>query len=437
MQSYYYHQYQPRNSRKKPFRPGLARMAAAMLASALPQSAPVRIAVNESHEPAILKSVPQLRLAAFYFAYFGFVGTFSPYFSLYLQSLGHGAAAIGALLAGQQAMRLLAPTLWAGMADRRGQHAPLLRLALGMVVVVALALCFVSDFWMLLVLMALLGFCTNAALPLFEAITFMHLRDDIGRYGRLRVWGSIGFIVAVSGIGMTLDIWPIALLPWLVLATLAASFAVALSVPDVESPRERPQPVSVWPVMRRPEVIAFFTACFLMSVAHGPLYAFYSIHLADNGWSKTSVGAMWSLGVIAEIAVFLAMPQLTRRFSMRRLLAFSFACGVVRFAMIGWLVESWLLMALAQLLHAATFGLYHATAVSFINRWFAGPLRARGQALYASLTFGAGGMLGSFGSGQIWEMFGSAPTYAAASLCCLGGTMLVLWKLPADKSTGG
>jgi PPP family 3-phenylpropionic acid transporter len=377
------------------------------------------------------RSIPQARLATFYFAYFGFVGAFSPYFSLYLQSLGHGAAAIGALLAGQQAMRLVAPTLWAGMADRRGRHAPLLRVALGLVVVVALALCFVSEFWTLLVLMALLGFFTNAALPLFEAITFMHLRDDIGRYGRLRVWGSIGFIVAVSGIGMTLDIWPIALLPWLVLATLAASFAVALAVPDVEEVRERPQAASVWPVMCRPEVIAFFAACFLMSVAHGPLYAFYSIHLAGNGWSKTLVGAMWSLGVIAEIVVFLAMPQLTRRFDMRVLLAFSFACGVLRFVMIGWLVDSYWLMALAQLLHAATFGLYHATAVSFINRWFAGPLRARGQALYASLTFGAGGMLGSFGSGVAWELFGAAPTYAAASLCCLIGVVLLIWKLPA------
>ena len=376
------------------------------------------------------KPVPRLRLASFYFAYFAFVGAFSPYFSLYLQSLGHGAAAIGALLAGQQAMRLVAPTLWAGVADRRGQHAPLLRLALGVVVLVALAMCFVSSFWPLLLLMALLGFFTNAALPLFEAITFVHLRDDIGRYGRLRVWGSIGFIVAVSGIGMALDVLPISLLPWLVLASLLCAFAVALAVPEAEKPRERPAAAAVWPVMKRPEVIAFFAACFFMSVAHGPLYAFYSIHLAANGWSKTLVGAMWSLGVIAEIGVFLAMPQLTRRFDMRALLAFSFGCGVVRFVTIGFMVDSWLMMGLAQLMHAATFGLYHASAVSFINRWFAGPLRARGQALYVSLSFGAGGMLGSFGSGLLWERFGAGTTYAVASACCLAGLVLVAGWMP-------
>lgn len=380
--------------------------------------------------PIAARPVPRLSLASFYFAYFAFVGAFSPYFSLYLQSLGHGAAAIGALLAGQQVMRLVAPTMWAGMADRRGRHAPLLRLALGLVVVVAFALCWASSFWTLLALMALLGFFTNAALPLFEAITFAHLRDDIGRYGRLRVWGSVGFIAAVSGIGMTLDLLPIALLPWLVLATLVAAFAVALAVPEAERPRERPAPAAVWPVMRRPEVMAFFAACFCMSVASGPLYAFYSIHLADNGWSRTLVGAMWSLGVIAEIAVFLAMPQLTRRFDMRALLAFTFACGVVRFLMIGFLVDSRPLMAVAQLMHGATFGLFHASAVSFINRWFAGSLRARGQALYVSLTFGAGGMLGSLGSGLMWDGFGAGLTYGAASVCCLAGLLLVVAYLP-------
>ena len=141
---------------------------------------------------------------------------------------------------------------------------------------------------------------------------------------------------------------------------------------------------------------------------------------------------MWSLGVIAEIGVFLAMPYLTRRFSMRALLAFSFGCGVVRFVTIGWAVSSPWVMALAQLLHAATFGLYHATAVSFINRWFPDGLRARGQALYMSLTFGAGGMLGSFASGLAWDGLGAGVTYTAASVCCLAGMLLVLGKVGVE-----
>lgn len=382
-------------------------------------------------------SVPSIRLSAFYFAYFIYIGIFSPYFSLYLQSLGHSASAIGMLLAGMPMMRLVAPTLWAGAADRRGRHVGLLRMALALVVVVAAMLCFATAFWPLLVLMALLGFFTNAALPLFEAITFAHLRDDIGRYGRLRLWGSVGFIVSVTGTGAALDAWPVAVLPWLVLAAMVISLGCALLVPDVAARRDRPQVVSVWPVIRRPEVVALFIACFLMSLAHGPLYAFYSIHLTANGYSKTLVGAMWSLGVVAEIIVFLVMPQLTRRFAMHLLLAASLACGVLRFALIGWAVDSVMIMVLAQLLHAATFGLYHASAVSFVNLWFPGSLRARGQALYMSLSFGAGGMLGSFASGLAWDAVGAGVTYTAASVCCLAGLLLVMWRVRMSPVQGG
>lgn len=376
-----------------------------------------------------MHSVPSSRLAAFYFAYFAYVGAFSPYFSLYLQDLGHGAAVIGVLLGCMQAMRLFAPSLWAGMADRRGSHVALLRLACFMVVVVALGLCFATSLVPLLLLMVALGFFTNAALPLFEAITFGHLRDDIGRYGRLRVWGSIGFIVAVSGIGAALDVLPLRLLPWLVLATLAVAFLISLAVPAAGAAGKPSAEGSVWPLLRRTEVRAFFGACFLMSVAHGPLYTFYSIHLTGHGYSKTATGALWSLGVVAEIVVFLVMPQLARRFAMHTLLAASFAGGVLRFVVIGWLVDSPWLIALMQLLHGATFGLYHATAVSFINRWFAASLRARGQALYASLSYGAGGILGSFGSGLLWEWSGAALTFSLASLCCLGGWLLVVWQM--------
>ncbi len=381
--------------------------------------------------------VPYTRLSAFYFAYFIYIGIFSPYFSLYLQSLGQSASAIGMLLAGMQTMRLIAPTLWAGAADRRGRHAGLLRIALSLVVVVAAMLCFATSFWSLLVLMALLGFFTNASLPLFEAITFAHLRDDIGRYGRLRVWGSVGFIVSVTGTGAALDVWPVGILPGLVLAAMVISLACALLVPDVAARRDHHQAVSVCPVIRRPEVVALLMACFLMSLAHGPLYAFYSIHLAGNGYSKTLVGAMWSLGVMAEIVVFLLMPQLTRRFDMRALLAASFACGVLRFVLIGWAVDSVLTMIFAQLLHAATFGLYHASAVSFINFWFPGDLRARGQAIYMSLSFGAGGMLGSFSSGLAWDIVGAGITYTAASVCCLAGLLLVVWRVRTSPVQGG
>lgn len=372
-----------------------------------------------------MHAVPYARLAAFYVAYFGFVGAFGPYFSLYLQSIGQTALEIGVLLSLMQFMRIFAPYLWAGVGDRSGRRAFLLRIALLASVASYCGVFVTQSFWGLFVTLALLAFCNSAANPLFETLVFSYLRDDLGRYGVLRVWGSVGFIGAVLSVGAVLDAQPVDTLLVLVLPTLAASFLIAIGLDDSPSDARQGAGEPVWPLLRRPEVAALLAACFLMSVAHGPLYTFYSIYLADHGHSKTTVGVLWSLGVVAEIGVFLLAPTIFARWSPNAVLIFSFACAVARFAAIGWGVGSLPVLIGAQLLHAASFGSYHAAALGQVNRWFPGGQRSRGQALYLSLSFGAGGMVGGLASGLAWDSIGPPWTFTAASVCAALGLILV------------
>ncbi|MGC1518477.1 MAG: MFS transporter, partial [Azonexus sp.] len=180
-------------------------------------------------------------------------------------------------------------------------------------------------------------------------------------------------------------------------------------------------------ILRQPRVRALLAACFAMSAAHGALYVFYSIHLANHGYSKAEVGGLWSLGVLAEIVVFMLMTRLSRRYSLRVLLLASFAAAILRFLLIGWGVESAVVMILAQLLHGLTFGAYHAAAIAAINLWFPGRAQGRGQALYSSISFGAGGLLGGLISGWTWDSFGAGWTYTLASVFAVGGFALV-WR---------
>ena len=379
--------------------------------------------------------VPYARLAAFYVAYYGFVGAFGPYFSLYLQSIGRTALEIGVLLSLMQFMRIFAPYLWAGVADRSGRRALLLRIALLASVASYCGVFVTQSFWGLFVTLALLAFCNSAVNPLFETLVFSHLRDDLGRYGVMRVWGSVGFIGAVLCVGAVLDAQPVDTLLVLVLPTLVASFLIAIGLDDSPSDARQGAAEPVWPLLRRPEVAALLAACFFMSVAHGPLYTFYSIYLADHGYSKTTVGVLWTLGVVAEIGVFLLAPRIFARWSTGAVLVCSFACAVLRFAAIGWGVESLPVLVAAQLLHAASFGSYHAAALGQVSRWFPGGRRSRGQALYMSLSFGAGGMVGGLGAGLAWDSIGPAWTFTAASVCAALGLLLVAWKgLPASTS---
>jgi PPP family 3-phenylpropionic acid transporter len=207
------------------------------------------------------------------------------------------------------------------------------------------------------------------------------------------------------------------------------SWACALAVPDAPAGGVHAESEPVWDILRRPEVAALLGACFLMSLAHGPQYAFFSIYLVDHGYSKAAVGWMWTIGVIAEIGIFILMPALMRRFALSAILLACFAAATARFLMIGWGVDSAEVLLAAQMLHGLTFGAHHAAAVTVIHRWFQGAHQVRGQAIYLSVSFGAGGVLGSALSGLGWESIGPAWTFSCAAFAGLAGYVLVHWKV--------
>ena len=377
---------------------------------------------------------PHWRLSAWYFFYFAFIGTFAPYFTLYLQSLGFSAWDIGILMSASPVMRALAPAFWGWFSDHSGRRVPIVRFSAVATTLVFGAFFLTTGFWGVLAGVGLTFFFWTAAHPLVEALTLDHLRERTEEYGRIRLWGSVGFIVAVMGVGMLLDASPLIAVLWVCLAMLVGIAGCAGSLH--ESPHA--EPTGPIPALRhglkRPEVVALLTACFFMSAAHGPLYVFYSIHLVDHGYGKTVVGALWSLGVVAEILVFLFLPRLMRRFSVRGILLASFALAVLRFLLIGWEADSLLLLLAAQAMHGATFGAYHAAAVTVLNRWFPSQQQGRVQALYGAISFGAGGMLGNLVSGQAWSGLGAGWTYTIGAGFAAAGWLLVWRGMSAEPT---
>jgi len=378
--------------------------------------------------------LPHWRLSGYYFFYFAFIGAFSPYFGLYLQSLSFSAWDIGLLMSQMQLMRLFGPNLWGWLVDRFGHRVAVIRLA----GVIGLA-GFLAFFWLdrlsgMLVAMAVLALFWSAALPLVETLTFDHLREERGRYGKIRLWGSVGFIVAVMGTGALLDwVEPVGVL-WVCAFILAGILGFAMVLPEAPQHASSANETPIGRILRQPRVLALMAACFAMSAAHGGFYVFYSIHLSGNGYAKTAVGLLWSLGVLAEIGVFLLMARIARRYSLRDILLVSFAAAVLRFLLMGWAVDSVAVMVFVQLLHGLTFGAYHASAIAAVNRWFPGKSQGRGQALYSSLSFGAGGLVGALLSGWTWDDWGAGWTFSLGSAFALVGWLLVWRWVAADAA---
>lgn len=368
--------------------------------------------------------LPYWRLSSFYFFYFATLGALLPYWGLYLRSLGFGPSAIGALMAVLMVTKIVAPNVWSIIADHHRDRLTVVRWASGLAVVGFLGVCTTTQFWPLALTMALFSFFWNAALPQFEAITLNHLGRNAERYARIRLWGSIGFILTAMLLGWLVDQASLRVIPLGILLLMGGIWLASHLVPhDGGTLTTSAEPMSR--VLRRPEVAALLAACFLMQLSHGPFYTFYSIYLQDFGYSAAVTGSLWGFGVLAEVVVFVFMPQLLRSFGAYRLFAYCFALTTLRWLLVAWFPESLLLQALAQSLHAASFGVYHAVAIQLFHAFFVGRLQGRGQALYSSLSFGAGGALGSVLSGVLWDWVGPANTYLLAGGVSAIGFMVV------------
>ncbi|MCP5275080.1 MAG: MFS transporter [Burkholderiales bacterium] len=380
-----------------------------------------------------MHSLPYWRLSGFYFFHFAVIGAFVPYWSLYLQSLSFSALQIGILMSLLLVTRIFAPTAWGWLADHTGRRVMVVQLAALGGFVCFIGFFFGQSFAWIFLAMLLMSFCWSAALPLIEAVTLSHLGDKTDRYGQIRSWGSVGFILAVVGMGYLLDAAEIIWLLWVVLALKLGILVFSRSIPETEVIGDSVDQDSIRQVCQRPEVLAFLVSSLLMVFAHGVYYTFYSIYLVEQGYDKGFVGWLWAIGVICEIGVFFLMPWLMQRFSLKLILVFSFACAIVRFLMIGWGVEWVAVILFAQVLHAVTYGAHHVAAIMVVHHFFHGRHQAKGQTIYTSVAYGMGGTLGAVLSGYTWDGLGAEITFSISAVSALLGMLLVVWKMNGEK----
>jgi PPP family 3-phenylpropionic acid transporter len=380
-----------------------------------------------------MHTIPYWRLSGFYFFYFAFVGAMAPYWGLYLRSLEFNAFQIGVLMSPLHVMRMFAPNIWGHIADRTGKRVAIVQIAALVSLVSFIGVFLGTGFWWMLAVMSFISFFWSASLPLVEATTLSHLKDRAERYGNIRLWGSVGFIIVVVGLGWLLDHTEVRALLWVVLGLLVGIVLLARFIPEAEIVTLETVHTPLREVIRRPEVVTLLAAAVLMAVAHGPYYTFFTIYLVDAGYSKSLAGWLWALGVICEVGVFLIMPRVFRHLSAETVVLVTLATAALRFLLIGWWVDNMPVLLFAQFLHAFTFAAYHAAAISLIHRYFTGRNQARGQALYNSLAFGLGGTIGTLYAGAVWQHFGGAHTFTvAAAVAGLAAVVFALKGRPCN-----
>lgn len=359
--------------------------------------------------------MPYWRLSGFYGVYFASLGVIVPYWSLYLKSLDFDSRAIGELMAILMATKIIAPYIWSWIADHSGQGMKIIRLGSVLSAVSFIGVFMDSSFWWLALVMLLFSFFWNATLPQFEANTMNHLGEDTHRYSVVRLWGSLGFVAAVVVIGSLLDEHGFQLVPVSVFILYVLISVFSFLVSEAPLKPHHTTHGNILRVLKQPHILALLLICFLAQMSHGPYYTFYSIYLKQFGYSSTTLGWLWALGVIAEIMLFMVMHRLMPRYGASFLLAAALLLTSVRWLLIGFFVDSLPVVIVAQCLHAASFGLYHAVAIELFHRNFQGRLQGRGQALYSAVSFGAGGAIGTLMSGAYWDVYSPQLIFGVAA----------------------
>ena len=370
------------------------------------------------------------------FAYFAYAGLFGTYAPLWFKSLGYGTLAIGTLASVQSATRLFSPYAWGWLADHSGQRTPLLRLAVALALLCSLGYLLQPAYGWIVGVTVGLFMCTAGVVPINEA-ALAHLVSregalDAGRYGRVRVWGSVGFILAVTGSGFLLQALGVERFPLLVIAMLGLLLVAALRLPVVREAAHATQAAAgALAVLRRPVVAWFFAGVFFTVLGHMSLYAFFSLYLDSLGYSKGAVGMVWALGVVVEVGWFWFQGRWSHRLSMHGWLLLAACVSALRFAAVAAFGQVVWMLVLAQCTHALTFAAQHTACIAVINRHFPGRLRGRGQALYTVLGYGASGVIGGVAGGALSEALGFAAVFWAASgaalvaaLCCWRALLL-------------
>ncbi len=388
-------------------------------------------ATEAAEAPPRAATAVLVRFGTLSFFYFAAIGLFNPYAPLWFQSLGYSTLLIGAISALQSVTRLFAPYAWSWSGDHSGRRTELIRLAALGALLSALALLGVEAALPVALVTLCMFLANGGVVPLSEAMLsqLLHMPGggiDSARYGRVRVWGSIGFIAAATAFGVLLEWAGIAIFPAFVAVMNALLLVAAWRLPATHTAAAHAEPAPpVLPLLRRPAVAWFFASIFFTVLAHTSLYAFFSLYLVSLGYGKWAVGALWAVSVGVEIAFFWTQGRWFPWLSPHRWLEVVAGVTTLRFVATA-AGGAWApVLVGAQLTHAITFAAHHAACIALVHQLFPGRLRGRGQALYTMLGYGVSGVLGGLGGGWLISQLGFTAVFWAAAGCGLAAWVCV------------
>lgn len=371
-------------------------------------------------------------LSCSYFLFFAILGIFLPYFNLYCYHLRFSSNQIGLISGVTTFMKMLSPFLWAYVADKT-----LSRKRTSFLTTLGSTLAFLPCLWIesfpgMFIAITIFSFFQMGILPLIESATWETLEIHGGEYGKIRWWGSLGFILATFICGFLLDFLPVKTALYLI-AGLSFIFIVAIPrMPEhVRSHADRRSATSVLSFIRTPEIALFLLIAIFMQISHGTYYGFFAIFMEENGHAKSVTGVAWTIAVLCEVLVMLRYQKWFGRFKPQTMMIVSSFIGTLRWWVMG-NMNSLGFFLFAQCAHAMTYAAFHIASMSYLNAHAPKHLRTSAIGLMSALSYGLGGTLGLLFSGFFYDSAGAHFLFNASSLFSTVTGLLALSHLRAS-----
>lgn len=381
------------------------------------------------------------RLSSSYFFYFAILGLISPYLSVYLDGKGFNSIELGEIFAILTATKIVAPSLWAFLADKTGRQLLIIRLGALLALLSFMMLFWLDNYWPISLSLALFSLFWTAILPQLEVFTLSSVRRSSKIYARIRLWGSVGFIVLAVFAGQVMEYYqqPNAsitlipsFLPAFILIGCIILFCLLVSTIMIKPQRivtkVQVKALAIKDKLFTPRFIIFFIAGLLLQISFGPYYGFFALFLRDLSYSGFTVGLLISLGVVAEILVFIFASYFFKHFSIKVILILSLVVTALRWFLVAYYAESVWVLAFTQILHAASFALFHSASMVFISSHFTTCQQSRGQAIYLGGVYGVGGAIGAYVAGALWfDGAGASTAFIMASGASFLAALIMLF----------
>jgi len=344
------------------------------------------------------------RLSFFYIAIFCVIGCMMPFWPVWLQARGMNGAEIGILTATPVLGKVIFSPLFASLGDKLGERKRLLMLFL------ATSFCFFAlfyithNFYLLLMISFLYGISWAPIMSFGDNITILATRAGKIQYGRLRLWGSVSFILMSFGFGFVLQHQTDDLIYWTILAAIGLTFLASLLLPDVQVMPLGPAGRPVRTLLKNRTFQIFMASVACIHGSHALYYAFATLHWRTQGYSDAFIGFLWAEGVVAEVVFFIFGDRIGQNFSAAGLLILAATACIVRWTVLG-SDPHVIVLCIVQTLHALTFGAMHLGAMNFISRTVSVDLSVTAQSLYGASAFGVGGGVTLLFVGYFYELF--------------------------------